>query len=265
METLATLVEKIANPSYYVVDIGASTGVTSDPSYKYITNPKYRGLCIEGKEQCIRILSKKTHCSIHCGYITPANALEIFRQYNVPVDIDIMKIDIDGYDLEVLRVLLTEYKPKIIVTEINEKIPPPILFEVLYKDNYEWDYSHCFGFSIASGAQVLTQFKYKILALYELNNIVCINDELCVALSIPNNNKLEYIMELYKRQYIDEEKTRLDSLPWNNAVNYWLKIKDPKTLKLVITLYFTTNNDRSKFVNKKKIEGVDFSIGVAEE
>jgi hypothetical protein len=254
---LNTLHNKIKNPSNYIIDIGASTGVNSDPVYNFITNSKYNGLCVEGDNNKIYHLRNVTKFDICNEYVTPSNIINIFTKFNVPVNIDILKVDIDGYDLEVIRQILKVYKPKIIIAEINEKIPPPILFEVLYKDNYNWDYSHCFGFSIKSGEYVMKKYGYNIIDIYELNNIICVNDELYNVLYL--ENPINNVEELYNIKYVLNQK-RLIDLPWNDNVNYWLEIKDKDKLKYEITNYFCNVNDRSKFINKTKILNVDFMI-----
>ena len=249
----------IKNPNNYVVDIGASYGVSSDPVFSFISNPMYRGLCIEGSEEKTLTLKNRTNFDICNKFIYPHNVISIFKSYNVPSDLDILKIDIDGFDLEVLRELLKEYKPKIIIAEINEKIPPPILFEVKYKENYSWDESHCFGFSIKSGEQLMDKNRYKILEIFELNNILCVNEELCSTLGNDLTNDVE---NLYKTQYV-ENMNRHSILPWNSNVNYWLNINDSEILKNEIINYFCNINDRSKFLIKTKILDEDFHVGIS--
>ena len=101
--------------------------------------------------------------------------------------------------------------------------------------------------------------KYKILSIYQLNNILCINNDLCKLLDINSFNSDIYIKNLYKKEYIDNtERTKI--LPWNDNINYWLNINDRELLKTEITNYFVFNNDRSKFKNKNKIKDVDFYI-----
>ena len=253
---LNLLYNQIKNPSYYIIDIGASHGIEQDPSYNFIINPKYKGLCIEGNKSHVNILKQKTNFDIYDDYIYPDNIISVFEKYNVPIDIDLLKIDIDGFDLEILRKILSIYKPKIIIAEINEKIPPPILFEVKYKENYKWDDSHCYGFSIKSGEVLMNKYNYKIIDIYDLNNILCISNEFCNSIGMNNNNNVE---ELYKNQYINNNK-RLGNLPWSENVNYWLEIKDKESLKNEITNYFCNNNNRSTFVIKTKILDIDFSI-----
>jgi hypothetical protein len=250
----------IKNPNNYVIDIGASKCSINDPVYHFIINNKFKGLCIEGCLDNIDELKNNISNTfdIYSGYITPININDIFNQFNVPIDFDILKIDIDGYDLEVLRKILEKYKPKIIIAEINEKIPPPILFEVKYKENYSWDYSHCFGFSISSGKEVLDKHEYKIISIFELNNILCIHNNVSDFTSIHTNDD---IYEIYKKDYINNQ-TRINILPWNKDVNYWLEINDNLKLYNEILNYFTLNNIRSIFENKNKILDEDFILDI---
>ena len=250
---------KIANPTNYIIDIGASTGVNSDPVYQFISNNKYKGLCIEGASQKIPSLRQNISPTfdIYNGYITPHNVFSVFEQYKVPRFFDVLKIDIDGYDLDVLRTILQKYQPRIIIAEYNEKIPPPIHFEIKYRDNYEWDNSHCFGFSLAAGKNVMDKYNYKILSICDLNNILCINFELCNLLSVDFETN---IYDIYQSGYVARHNERMFHLPWNENVNHWLNIKDPDVLRSEILNYFTKINDRSLFQIKTKIEGVDFYI-----
>lgn len=257
--SLYELHRKIPNPTNYVIDIGSSTGVDYDPVYPFISNHNFKGLCIEGVADNIPILRQNISPTfdIYNGYITPNNVFSVFEEYKIPRFFDILKIDIDGYDLDVLRTILQKYQPRIIIAEYNEKIPPPIHFEIKYRDNYEWDYSHCYGFSISAGKKVMDTYKYKILSIYELNNILCINFELCNLLSVDYETN---VYDIYNTGYIKQYNERMNYLPWNENINYWLDIKDTNHLKSEIVNYFTKINDRSNFQVKTKIEGVDFYI-----
>ena len=239
----------------YIIDIGASYCIPTDPCFPFITSNEFNGLCIEGNSQCIPYLKEKVskNFSIFNGYVTPENILQIFESQNVPIIFDLLKIDIDGYDLEVLRKILSVYKPSIIIAEINEKIPPPIKFEVLYKPNYQWDESHCFGFSISAGDLVMKQHGYAITSIFDLSNIVALNCQHFPQLVI------EDINTIYKRDYI-KNSSRFTQLPWNKNVNFWLTINNAEVLKNTIENYFTTKNERSKFTIKTKVKNLDFSI-----
>jgi len=228
----------------YVIDIGASFCVSTDPCYPFITNNEFSGLCIEGNSQCIPILTQKIskNFAVHNGYVTPDNILEIFKTQNVPKVFDLLKIDIDGYDLAVLRKILSEYKPSIIIAEINEKMPPPIIFEVLYKSDYQWDNSHCYGFSISAGDLVMKKNGYFIEQIYELNNIVALNQDIFPDLAQRD------IQTIYKEGYINKIGI-IAPLPWNKGksflrksgafswnqnVDYWLALDNHTVLKKIL-------------------------------
>lgn len=233
------------NKTNFIIDIGASTGDEKDPVYYFLKKDEYKGLCIEGDSSRVDELKQKISpfFNIYNGYVNPENIIEIFEKYNVPESPDILKIDIDGYDLEVIRTILTKYRPTIILAEINEKIPPPVLFEVLYNKDYTWDGSHFYGFSISSGEKVMNEHKYKILNIYDLNNIVCVDYNLCDIIGI---NKNSNIHEIYKKDYILQDR-RFHVLHWNQNINYWLDITDENVLKNEIKKYYEINNDRSTF------------------
>lgn len=50
----------------------------------------------------------------------------ILRSTEIPQDFDILSIDIDSYDLDVWE-SVTFYKPKLVIIEINNDIPPGVL------------------------------------------------------------------------------------------------------------------------------------------
>jgi hypothetical protein len=142
--------------------------------------------------------------------ISPANVVEITKKYTDTIDI--LKIDIDGYDYFVLDEMLNQIRPHKIYAEINEKIPPPVKFTVLYDDEYSWDVSHFFGMSLSKAYDLCLKYDYALTGL-DFNNIELID-----------KNKFDKEMmvsytpeELYKKEYIDKN--------YHNTVNYNLNVK----------------------------------------
>jgi hypothetical protein len=254
------MVQSLRDVSNYIVDIGASTGAIGDPAYDFITSPEYCGLCIEGNPANIKKLREKISNTFdtYCGFVTPDNILKILEQENVPIEIGLLKIDIDGYDLQLIRKILSKYRPKIIVAEINEKIPPPILFEVNYKPDYSWDFSHCFGFSLSSGQDVMEKNNYGIIGMHESNNIICADNQI---IREKNWRSRTDMGELYQEGYISDPN-RQAAFWYNQSVDYWISINDPTILLREITKYFTEVNERSVWPVKTKTRDVDFSIGI---
>jgi hypothetical protein len=237
--SIENVLNTCSNRTYYAIDIGASTG--SGPCYEFLQNNSYSGLAIECNEHSYKTLTntiKNPNVRLHLGYATPDTICSIFKSYNVPQSPDILKIDIDGYDLCVLRAILQEYSPKIIIAEINEKIPPPIHFEVKYSPSYVWDGSHCFGFSIQAGKSVMDKFNYSIASLYGGNNILCVNDKYIQVMK-------RSINEIYKQDYYENNNIRIH-FPWNEDVHIWNEIPNSDLVKTMIFDYFTKYNPRGK-------------------
>lgn len=75
------------------------------------------GLLMDGNRNDSRI-------NLHATWITSANIVHLFRRYRVPIDVDYVSIDIDSFDLWVLRSLLSsEYRPRILTVEYNSNFP----------------------------------------------------------------------------------------------------------------------------------------------
>jgi hypothetical protein len=102
----------------------------------------------------------------------------------------------------------------------------------------------------------MNENKYKILNIFDLNNIVCIDYPLCDAMGIDYTNDVN---DIYKKDYVFQDR-RLHVLPWNENINYWLDITDENILKYEIKNYYETNNDRSSFQIKTKIHNIDFIL-----
>ena len=86
----------------------------------------------------------------------------------MPTDFEVLSLDIDSYDYWVLDALLAEFRPRIVATEINEKIPPPLRFIVKYDPDFTLQH-HFFGYSIASLEDLCARHNYALMSL-EYNN-----------------------------------------------------------------------------------------------
>lgn len=250
---LETLFSKLPNKSNYIIDIGASHAPETDPIHRFLKKNELRGLCIEGREDQIEELKQNISPTFDIcnGIVTPLNILDVFAHFRVPMSPDILKIDIDSYDLELLRTILTKYRPKVIVAEINEKIPYPIVFEVKFKENYRWDVSHFYGFSIAAGEREMAKQKYKIVDLFDLCNIVCMPEELCEDIQ-------KSVKDLYRDAYILHPRRSVE-MPHNQNVDHWLTLEDIPLVKQDIQTYFEFVNDGS-INDTKYLKDIDFLL-----
>ena len=59
--------------------------------------------------------------------LSPSTGLDDLSKHGAPLDPDVLKIDIDRCDAQLLDLVLERYKPKIIIIEVNQYIPPPLV------------------------------------------------------------------------------------------------------------------------------------------
>jgi len=96
------------------------------------------------------------------------NIVPLLKSLGIERDLSVLSLDIDGNDYWVLKAILLEFRPALIITEINEKIPPPLRFLFKYAPNSQLRH-HFFGYSIGVLEDLCEQHDYGILEL-EYNN-----------------------------------------------------------------------------------------------
>lgn len=53
----------------------------------------------------------------------PNSIGSLLKSFDIERNLSVLSLDIDGNDYWVLKAILSEFRPALIVTEINEKIP----------------------------------------------------------------------------------------------------------------------------------------------
>jgi hypothetical protein len=153
------------------VDIGAGDGVKGSNTYALFSNG-WRGVGFEGSNRkvCKLAAAYKYYPQVSAAncVVTPENVVSLLKAYNIEREFGVLSLDIDSYDYWVLDALLAEFRPRLVVTEINEKIPPPVKFVVKYDPDFQMTH-HFFGYSIASLAELAARHNYAILEV-EYNN-----------------------------------------------------------------------------------------------
>ena len=100
----------------------------------------------------------------------PNNTIKLFEGLGITKDFTLLNLDIDSYDLSLVRSLIGGgYSPLVISLEINEIFPPNILFEVYYSEDVFWNGDRFFGCSVGQATKVLNNLGY-ILVEIEYNN-----------------------------------------------------------------------------------------------
>jgi len=219
-KTLLDLCKELNIRCGYYVDIGASDGWTSSSTFLFAKNDNFSGLSFELDDKKFRkmqfIYKKFKNVYLSKSKVTPENVLDLFKKFNVPQKFEILNLDIDSYDLFVIKKLLESYKPKIISMEINEKIPPPIYFTVIFNDTHFWKGDHFFGCSIQAAHEELKKSGYRLYTLIYNNAIFVSND-------IEFYFKDRSVLEIYNDGYVNKED-RKDKFSYNHEVDVLLEM-----------------------------------------
>lgn len=154
-----------------VVDIGAGNGVRWSNSYALLL-AGWKALGIEADPQKYGLLSKVYSkfpgARASNSLADPDNVGSLLRDFNIEENFGVLCLDIDGNDYWVLDAILSSFRPGLVVTEINENIPPPLRFIVKFDPDFQLRY-HFYGYSIAALEDLCEKHDYGILEL-EYNN-----------------------------------------------------------------------------------------------
>ncbi|HUS13203.1 MAG TPA: hypothetical protein VMZ30_22215 [Pyrinomonadaceae bacterium] len=170
---LANYIEKLIPKDWprTVVDVGAGNGVRWSNSYALLSSG-WKALGIEADPQKFALLekaySKFPQAQASNALADPENIGALLREFEIEKNFGVLCLDIDGNDYWVLDAILTDFRPGLVVTEINENIPPPLRFVVKFDPNFRLRY-HFYGYSIAALKDLCDKHQYGILEL-EYNN-----------------------------------------------------------------------------------------------
>jgi len=153
------------------------------------------------------------------------------KAFEVPKDFEVLNLDIDSYDLYVIKsMLLGGFKPKVITMEINEKIPTGVYFTVDFDENHYWQVDHFYGCSIDAASEVVKEFGY-ILWKVDYNNAFFIKSDVA---------SKDFEDQSANQAYLNGYKSRADretKFPWNADVDHWLNLSTTEAIR-EITEYF---------------------------
>ena len=213
------------------VDIGAGDGIRGSNTYA-LFRAGWRGVGFEGDEKRARRLARAYKglegVEARQALVTPANVVGLLREQAVPADFGVLSLDIDSYDYWVLDAVLGSFRPRVVVTEINEKIPPPVRFVVRYDPDFRLQH-HFFGYSIASLEELCARHSYALLAL-EYNNAFVAPRELLAGLPALDAETA------YRRGYL-ERPDRRERFPRNQDMEALHSLTPAQSVEFLKTFF----------------------------
>lgn len=137
---LAKIFQLVSPVSRFCVEFGAYDGITGSNTYL---------LRLQGWE-CM-LLDRTFEIpeqSLHKEFITAENINQFFDKYNVPLDFDLLSIDVDYNDFYMWKAIDKKYRPAVVVIEYNGTHLPMEDKVVKYHPYYTGDGSNYCGASI---------------------------------------------------------------------------------------------------------------------
>ena len=202
-----------------VVDLAASDGYSSSPTGSLISSGRFRGVAIEADAEKFARLSfiyRHFNVDLVSKWITPDNFCQTLVAHEIPTKFEVLNLDIDGYDLDLMRRLLGfGFRPRLISMEINEKIPKGVDFEVRYRDGYEWNKDHFYGCSLEAAHKLLADSQYSLIRLH-YNNALFVPNSLAAKFEVESLS----VEKALNEGYLGREE-RFNTFSHNMNVDYW--------------------------------------------
>lgn len=176
-----TIFKNIGTIDKYLVDFGAGDGVTLSNT-AHLIKDNWRGLRMDADNGGNEAVMKE--------FINPANIIELFQKYKVPFNFDFLSIDLDSCDFQLLQAILPTYKPRVICAEYNPYFAPDESKYLQYREDYVWDGTTRYGFSLCAGKRLMALHDYSIIYNHKFLNLFFIrNDVLGEAIEVPVMNE----------------------------------------------------------------------------
>lgn len=155
---------RIGTTNKYFVEFGVETG--EECNARYLHEKGWKGLMIEGSEEMHSRLKDNYDDNVQTvhSFITKDNIVDIFKSAQVPTELDLLSVDIDGNDYWVLKSILEGgYEPQVIVVEYNAIYPPPAQWIMKYNAEHVWDGTSYQGASLQSLYQLCLHYGYLLV------------------------------------------------------------------------------------------------------
>lgn len=163
---LEFVLKNIGTTNKHFVDLGAWDGIHLSNT-KFLSDLGWTGFLVDGKD----------FPNVFKSFITKENILETLSINNTHKDFDLLSIDLDGNDWWILDKVLSEYKPRLIISEFNAEHPLEQSKTIEYDPLFCFDnFSDYYGYTYGAGVKLAEKFGYTIifqnsdLNLYYLRN-----------------------------------------------------------------------------------------------
>lgn len=164
---ISEIFNRIGTTNQFFVEFGVGNGLENNTAYLLIKG--WQGFWIEGSENyCKRIkqsfvdLLASGQLRLKNTFVSAENIESLFSEENVPIEMDLLSIDIDGNDYWVWQAI-ANYRPRVVVIEYNAIYPPESSWVMEYNPSHQWKYDSYMGSSLKALEKLGNQKGYKLV------------------------------------------------------------------------------------------------------
>lgn len=162
---LSEIFRRIGTTDRYFVEFGVEDGLENNTRY-LLQKHGWSGVWLEGSAEKVDRASQtfaQFPVRIFNKFIDRDNIPTIFEAVQVPVEFDLLVIDLDGNDYWVWQAL-ANYSPRVVVIEYNASFLPGLEWVMPYDPAHYWDGSNHFGASLDALAALGQRKGYRLVA-----------------------------------------------------------------------------------------------------
>jgi len=165
---IAEIFKRISTTNQFFVEFGVGNGIENNSANLLFQS--WKGLWIEGNLECVTSIQQNlkrfitsNQLKIHQAFISENNVEQIFTNFQVPVELDLLSIDVDSFDYYIWHAI-NKFKPRIIVIEYNPSWGPTTEW-IMPKDVIPSFTNHtsCYGASLKSYEKLGIQKGYSLV------------------------------------------------------------------------------------------------------
>jgi hypothetical protein len=199
--------ELIAPGRRFCVEFGAGDGLRNSNTARLVRDHSWSGVMIEASDYRFAKLRENhgdaSNVRIMQATAQPETVEQLFADADVPGDLDLLSIDIDGNDYWVWRAI-ERYRPKVVVIEYNPYYAPPERWVMKYNAEHVWDGSTYYGASLESLCALGKQKGYELICCdHQGNNAFFVERSRYARFALESNApQVLYRPAMYKVRFV---------------------------------------------------------------
>lgn len=225
----------ILSPAPTAVNVGARDGIgkdgNTDPTWPLFSRMGFSGVAIEGSVMFAEELARNMQgldVRTVINMATPENIVSLIEgpQHGAMHRVDVLKVDIDGWDCQVIPAILRRRSLgiKVVMVEFNVKFPPPIKMALATCPPAEYHSCaryHLYGCSLQYMQDNVMAPAGYVLVQVDWQNAIYVSRDVALQLRVPSDETMG-VAAAYEHGYA-RRPMRAQNFPWNHDIDHLIE------------------------------------------